>query len=102
MEPSHRSHALFHEYHSNESSNPDTVLFHALGAWRTAPAFHDVLWSPAFLVAASQLLDGAVRFWHDQLFCKPAHHGGARNSSKVPNLRVGQPGTGSRRSGHLV
>jgi Phytanoyl-CoA dioxygenase (PhyH) len=76
MEPSHPSRALFHEYHSNESSNPDTVLFHALGAWRTAPAFHDVLWSPAFLVAASQLLDGPVRFWHDQLFCKPAHHGG--------------------------
>ena len=36
----------------------------------------DVLWSPAFLMAASQLLEGAVRFWHDQLFCKPAHHGG--------------------------
>jgi ectoine hydroxylase-related dioxygenase (phytanoyl-CoA dioxygenase family) len=35
-----------------------------------------VLWSPAFLVPASQLLGGAVRFWHDQLFCKPAHHGG--------------------------
>ena len=76
MEPNHPSRQLFHEYHSNESSNPDTVLFHALGAWRTGPAFHDVLWSPAFLVAASQLLDGAVRFWHDQLFCKPAHHGG--------------------------
>lgn len=76
METSHPSHELFHEYHSNESSNPDTVLFHALGAWRTGPAFHDVLWSPAFLMAASQLLDGAVRFWHDQLFCKPAHHGG--------------------------
>ena len=75
MEPSHSSHELFHEYHSNESSNPDTILFHALGAWRTGPAFHDVLWSPAFL-AASQLLEGAVRFWHDQLFCKPAHHGG--------------------------
>jgi len=27
-------------------------------------------------VPASQLLGGAVRFWHDQLFCKPAHHGG--------------------------
>ena len=26
--------------------------------------------------AASQLLGGAVRFWHDQLFCKPAKHGG--------------------------
>jgi hypothetical protein len=76
MEPSHPSHKLFHEYHSNESSNPDTILFHALGAWRTGPAFHDVLWSPAFLMAASQLLDGPVRFWHDQLFCKPAHHGG--------------------------
>jgi ectoine hydroxylase-related dioxygenase (phytanoyl-CoA dioxygenase family) len=76
MEPSHSSHELFHEYHSNESSNPDTTLFHALGAWRTGPAFHDLLWSPAFLVAASQLLEGAVRFWHDQLFCKPAHHGG--------------------------
>ena len=76
MDPSQPSHQLFHEYHSNESSDPDTILFHALGAWRTGPAFHDVLWSPAFLVAASQLLDGAVRFWHDQLFCKPAHHGG--------------------------
>jgi ectoine hydroxylase-related dioxygenase (phytanoyl-CoA dioxygenase family) len=76
MDPSHPSHELFHEYHSNESSNPDTILFHALGAWRTGPAFHDVLWNPAFLVAASQLLDGPVRFWHDQLFCKPAHHGG--------------------------
>lgn len=76
MEPSHPAHPLFHEFHSNESSNPNTILFHALGAWRTGPAFHDVLWSPAFLVAASQLLDGAVRFWHDQLFCKPAHHGG--------------------------
>jgi ectoine hydroxylase-related dioxygenase (phytanoyl-CoA dioxygenase family) len=27
-------------------------------------------------MAASQLLGGAVRFWHDQLFCKPAQHGG--------------------------
>jgi len=66
----------FYEYHSNESANPDTVLFHALGAWRIAPAFHDILWNPAFVVAASQLLGGPVRFWHDQLFCKPSHHGG--------------------------
>lgn len=76
MDPSHPANPLFHEYHSNESSNPDTILFHALGAWRTGPAFHDVLWSPAFLMAASQFLNGPVRFWHDQLFCKPAHHGG--------------------------
>jgi hypothetical protein len=76
MKSSHPGNHLFHEYHSNESQDPNSVLFHALGAWRAAPGFHDVLWSPAFLVPASQLLSGPVRFWHDQLFCKPAHHGG--------------------------
>ncbi len=73
---SHEGNDLFYEFHSNESQNSDTVLFHALGAWRIEPSFHDVLWDPAFLVPASQLLGGAVRFWHDQLFCKPAKHGG--------------------------
>jgi hypothetical protein len=67
---------LFYEYHSNESADPNRILFHALGAWRLSPAFHDLLWNPAFLVPASQLLGGSVRFWHDQLFVKPAHHGG--------------------------
>jgi ectoine hydroxylase-related dioxygenase (phytanoyl-CoA dioxygenase family) len=76
FEPDHPGHELWYEYHTNESNTPDTVLFHALGAWRITPGFHDVLWHPAFTVAASQLLGGAVRFWHDQLFCKPARHGG--------------------------
>ena len=67
---------LFHEYHSNESTDPSKILFHALGAWRIKPSFHDILWAPGFLIPASQLLGGAVRFWHDQLFCKPARHGG--------------------------
>ncbi|MGH9494660.1 MAG: phytanoyl-CoA dioxygenase family protein [Candidatus Sulfotelmatobacter sp.] len=67
---------LFYEYNSNESSDPNQVLFHALGAWRITAGFHDLLWHPAFTVPASQLLGGGVRFWHDQLFCKPAHHGG--------------------------
>jgi hypothetical protein len=75
-EPEHPGRALFYEYNSNESSDPNTVLFHALGAWRVSPAFHDLLWNPAFVVAASQLLGGPVRFWHDQLFCKPPRHGG--------------------------
>ena len=73
---SHPGHQLFYEYHSNEAADSATVLFHALGAWRITPAMHDVLWNPAFTVAASQLLEGPVRFWHDQLFCKPARHGG--------------------------
>jgi ectoine hydroxylase-related dioxygenase (phytanoyl-CoA dioxygenase family) len=66
----------WYEYHSNESTDPSRVLFHALGAWRLRAGFHDLAWHPAFTVPASQLLDGAVRFWHDQLFCKPAEHGG--------------------------
>jgi ectoine hydroxylase-related dioxygenase (phytanoyl-CoA dioxygenase family) len=76
FDPAHPGNELFHEYHSNESPDPSRVLFHALGAWRIQPGFHDLLWSPAFTVPASQLLDGGVRFWHDQLFCKPAQHGG--------------------------
>jgi ectoine hydroxylase-related dioxygenase (phytanoyl-CoA dioxygenase family) len=67
---------LFYEYHANESTNPAQTLFHALGAWRVANSFHDLLWNPAFLVPASQLLRGSVRFWHDQIFNKPARHGG--------------------------
>ncbi|HEX8179849.1 MAG TPA: phytanoyl-CoA dioxygenase family protein [Pyrinomonadaceae bacterium] len=74
--PAQPGHHLFYEFHANESSDPAHVLFHALGAWRIAPSFHDLLWHPAFTFAAAQLLGGAVRFWHDQLFCKPAHHGG--------------------------
>ena len=76
IDPNHPAHDLFYEFHSNESTDPLTVLFHALGAWRIKPGFHDLLSNPAVLMAASQLLGGAVRFWHDQLFCKPAHHGG--------------------------
>ena len=74
--PSHPGNELFYEYHSNESADPNKTLFHALGAWRVATGFHDLLWNPAFLIPASQLLGGPVRFWHDQIFYKPAHHGG--------------------------
>lgn len=76
FEPNHPGRELWYEYHTNESPDANTVLFHALGAWRLRKGFHDLLWHPAFTVAASQLLGGAVRFWHDQLFCKPARHGG--------------------------
>lgn len=74
--PEHAGSNLWHEYHTNESEDPDRVLFHALGAWRLRSGFHDLLWNPAYLIPASQLLGGGVRFWHDQLFCKPAKHGG--------------------------
>ena len=74
--PQYEDRELFYTYNSNESSNPNTILFHALGAWRVRTGLHDVLWNPRFLMPAAQLLDGPVRFWHDQIFYKPAHHGG--------------------------
>ncbi|WP_167346256.1 phytanoyl-CoA dioxygenase family protein, partial [Pedobacter ginsenosidimutans] len=77
IDPVHPLNGLFHEFHSNESTDPNSVLFHALGAWRITESFHDVIWNPAFAMAASQILGNkGVRFWHDQLFCKPAKHGG--------------------------
>lgn len=76
MQPDHDGQELWYEHHSNESDDPDAVLFHALGAWRLRPALHDILWHVAITVPASQLMGASVRFWHDQLFCKPAGHGG--------------------------
>lgn len=76
-DPKHPAHQLFYEFHSNESTDPGTILFHALGAWRITPGLHDVLWNPRFVMAASQLLgDASVRFWHDQIFWKPPRQGG--------------------------
>lgn len=66
----------FYHYESNESEDPTKVLFHAIGGWRLTPGFHDLIWSPAYRMAAYQLLGQSVRFFHDQLFCKPAKHGG--------------------------
>ena len=76
VDPAHPGHEFFYEYNANESADPSQILFHALGAWRIKPGLHDLLWHPAFVVPASQLLASPVRFWHDQIFYKPAHHGG--------------------------
>jgi len=67
---------LFYHYERNESEDPNKVLFHAIGGWRVTPGFHDLIWSPAYRMAAYQLLGGSFRLFHDQLFCKPAKHGG--------------------------
>lgn len=73
----HPDNDLFYEFFSNESSDPNKELFHSLGHWRITEGFHDILWNPAFVIPASQLLgEQGIRFWHDQLFCKPAHNGG--------------------------
>ena len=42
-DPGHPGNPLFYQFASNESADPDSVLFHALGAWRITNGFHDIL-----------------------------------------------------------
>lgn len=76
MDPSQHNNPLFYEYNLNESAEPGKSLFHALGAWRVLEVFHDMIFHPVIARVASQLLEGPVRFWHDQVFVKPARDGG--------------------------
>lgn len=91
----HPGHGYFHEFHHNQSGDSNNVLLHALGHWRITPHFHDLIYTPAITIPAAQLIRGdspiskderayehdgntysGVRFWHDQLFAKPALVGG--------------------------
>lgn len=52
-------------------------VIHFQGAWLVEPAYHDLVFNPRVTIACSQLLGAqAVRFLHDQVFYKPARHGG--------------------------
>ncbi len=66
----------FYEFNRNESTDSSKVLFHMLGGWRVSEAFHDLVFYMPIAEAAVKLLGGPVRFWHDQIFVKPAHDGG--------------------------
>lgn len=75
MSAEYASDPRFYEYHSNESTDESKRLFHALGAWRVAPGFHDLIFNRKIAAIAAKILGGPVRFWHDQLFVKPALDG---------------------------
>ena len=54
-----------------------TRMIYFQGAWLVNEAYHDVIYNPAITVVAAQLMQtDSVRFWHDQIFYKPARHGG--------------------------
>lgn len=56
---------------------PDEVVLHFLGAWRVDEWFHDLIFHPALIERARQVLGAErLRFWHDQVFWKPARHPG--------------------------
>lgn len=61
VDPKHPSHSLFYEFHSNESEDSNSVLFHSLGHWRITKGFHDALWNPAFVMLL-------INYWRTNLF----------------------------------
>lgn len=56
---------------------PDEVVLHFLGAWLVDAWFHDLVFHPGVTIPLAQLLGAQpMRFWHDQVFWKPARHPG--------------------------
>lgn len=74
--PDHEGREHWYEYRANASADPNRRLLHASGAWRVRAGFHDLVFHAAVTVPLRQVLGGPVRLLHDQLFCKPARHGG--------------------------
>ncbi len=72
-------HPRAHEILSRPKLKPGqpTPMIYFQGAWLAEEAFHDILFFPKLTRPLRQLLGTPrVRFWHDQIFYKPARHGG--------------------------
>jgi len=66
-----------YEVERGHRERPEEVVCHFLGGWRVEPALHDLVWHPGIAGLAAALLGvEQLRFWHDQVFAKPAHHPG--------------------------
>ena len=68
---------LLYEVEESWLERPEEVVLHFLGAWRVDELFHDLIYHPGVTVPLAQLLGvERLRFWHDQVFWKPAGHPG--------------------------
>jgi len=66
-----------YEVEQGHRDRPDEVVCHFLGGWMVHPVLHDLVFHPGIARLAAGLLGvERLRFWHDQVFAKPAHHPG--------------------------
>ena len=73
----HELKPLLYEIEESWLARPAEVVLHFLGAWRVDELFHDLIYHPGVTVPLAQLLGvDRLRFWHDQVFWKPAGHPG--------------------------
>lgn len=72
-----RHRADLYEIEASWSERPEEVVCHFLGGWRCDPALRRAVFDLAATVPCAQVLGvERLRFWHDQVFYKPAHHPG--------------------------
>ena len=66
-----------YEVEAAHRSRPDEVVCHFLGGWLVDDALHDLVFDERITVPLASLLGvDQLRFWHDQVFYKPANHAG--------------------------
>lgn len=67
--------------------DPEQTLLHALGAWRVGVCFHDLLWAPAFRMAACVSMQ-QLTFCRDSSAARPLWPTAARVSLRCSILDV--------------
>ena len=66
-----------YEVEAAHMERPEEVVCHFLGGWRVDKRLRELVFDPRLTGAAAQLLEvNRLRFWHDQVFYKPAGHPG--------------------------
>ncbi len=68
---------LLYEVEQAYTERPGEVVCHFLGGWRVHPRLRELVFDERIAAPCAQLLQvKQLRFWHDQVFCKPPRHPG--------------------------